>query len=184
VSVDLELFAVCYFAGMQHTIIEFKSRCAEHAPIRKQLRRKSARFVGTDHQIDTYFRVPSGRLKLREGDIENSLIFYAREERAGTKQSNVTLTSVPPHTDLKAVLTKALGVIVAVDKKREIYFVGNVKIHLDEVAGLGQFIEVEAIGSAEERDALQKQCDAFLRDFGIKPEDLVAGSYSDLLTQS
>lgn len=168
---------------MQHTIIEFKARCSDHAAIREKLKQKGARFVGTDHQIDTYFRVPNGRLKLREGNIENSLISYAREERAGTKESNVTMTTLPPQTELKAVLTKALGVMVAVDKRREIYFVGNVKVHLDDVAGLGMFLEVEAIGSATERDQLQRQCDDFLRDFGIRREDLIAGSYSDLLTQ-
>jgi len=167
---------------MQHTIIEFKARCADHHAIRQKLKQKDARFVGTDHQIDTYFRVSEGRLKLREGDIENSLLFYSRRNHAGTKQSDVTMTNVPRETELKAVLARALGVMVAVDKHREIYFVGNVKIHLDEVAGLGTFLEVEAIGSVEQRDALQRQCDEFLREFGVKPEDLVAGSYSDLLT--
>ena len=93
---------------MQHTIVEFKARCADHERIREKLKQKSARFVGTDHQIDTYFGVSTGRLKLREGDIENSLIFYAREERAGTKESNVTMATVPPDTDLNAVLANAL----------------------------------------------------------------------------
>jgi adenylate cyclase, class 2 len=169
---------------MQHTIIEFKARCADLDAIRQKLKQRQARFAGTDHQIDTYFRVPQGRLKLREGNIENSLVFYSRENHTGTKQSNVTMTAMPPQTDLKAVLDKALGVMVAVDKKREIYFVGDVKIHLDEVAGLGTFVEVEAIGSAEQRDELQRQCDEFLREFGITQDDLVGGSYSDLLTQA
>ncbi len=168
---------------MQHTIIEFKARCADHEPIREKLKQRNARFVGTDYQIDTYFFVSHGRLKLREGNIENSLIYYARQERAGTKESNVTMTTLPPQTQVKSVLAKALGVRTAVDKQREIYFVGNVKIHLDEVDGLGSFIEVEAIGSAEERDKLQQQCDEFLREFGIKPQDLIAGSYAELVMQ-
>lgn len=168
---------------MQHTIVEFKARCADHDSIRKKLKQKAARFVGTDHQVDTYFRVPGGRLKLREGNIENSLIFYSREDRAGTKQSNVTMTTVPSGTDIKTVLAEALGVNVVVDKRREIYFVGNVKIHLDEVVGLGTFIEVEAIGSSDEREKLQQQCDEFLRDFEVRQVDLVAESYSDLLAK-
>jgi predicted adenylyl cyclase CyaB len=79
------------------------------------------------------------------------------------------------------MLAAALGLMVAVDKRREIYFVGNVKIHLDEVAGLGKFLEVEAIGHLEDRGQLQAQCDEFVREFGVKQEDMVAGSYSDLL---
>jgi len=168
---------------MRHTIIEFKARCADHDRIREKLKQKHARFAGTDRQIDTYFRVPQGRLKLREGNIENSLIFYSRANDAGTKQSDVTMSKIAGDSDIKAVLSRALGVMVAVDKKREIYFVDNVKIHLDEVAGLGKFLEVEAIGKAEDRAKLQRQCDEFVRDFEVRREDFVEGSYSDLLLE-
>lgn len=166
---------------MQHAIIEFKARCRDHVRIREILKLKNARFVGDDHQIDTYFRVPQGRLKLREGDIENALIFYSRPNQAGPKQSDVALAKVPPQSDLRPVLTKALGVLVAVDKRREIYFVENVKIHLDRVEGLGEFVEVEAIGSADETAKLRVQCEAFLGEFGLSDTDLIEGSYSDML---
>ena len=166
---------------MQHTIIEFKARCADHDRIREELKRKNARFAGTDHQIDTYFRVPQGRLKLREGNIENSLVFYSRPNTAGAKESEVTLSAIPPGSEIKTVLSKALGVMIAVDKKREIYFVDNVKIHLDEVHELGKFLEVEAIGKPEDRAKLQRQCDDFQDEFGVTIEDFVAVSYSDLL---
>jgi adenylate cyclase class 2 len=168
---------------MDHVIIEFKARCDDHARIRTILEQMNARFVGTDHQIDTYFRVPQGRLKLRQGKIENALIFYSRPNVAGAKQSDVTLSKVEPSSDLGKVLMQALGVLVAVDKRREIYFVENVKIHLDEVAGLGRFLEVEAIGSAGQKEQLQRQCDQFLRDFGVQQSDFESDSYSDLLLQ-
>ena len=168
---------------MQHSIVEFKARCSDHDRIRQLLKQKDARFAGADHQVDTYFRVPQGRLKLREGEIENALIFYSRPNDAGPKQSDVTMSLVPSGSDLRAVLTKALGLLVAVDKKREIYFVDNVKIHLDDVIGLGQFLEVEAIGSADQADMLREQCNGFLREFGVQPQDFVAGSYSDLLLE-
>lgn len=166
---------------MQHTIIEFKARCTDPDRIRQILKQKNARFAGTDHQIDTYFRVPSGRLKLREGRIENSLIFYSRPNAAGPKQSDVTMSVVPPGSELKAVLINALNELVVVDKRREIYFVENVKVHLDEVAGLGSFLEVEAIGSSAETEKLRRQCNDFLRDFGVQRQHFVADSYSDLL---
>jgi adenylate cyclase class 2 len=76
---------------MSHIIIEIKAKCADHEPIRQILLEKGADFRGTDHQIDTYFKVPNGRLKLREGNIENTLIHYERENEEGPKQSNVTL---------------------------------------------------------------------------------------------
>jgi len=170
-----------YVVGMEHAIIEFKARCRDHAPIREILKQRNARYVGEDHQIDTYFRVSQGRLKLREGEIENSLIFYSRPNQAGPKQSDVALAKVPAQSDLRAVLEKALGVMVAVDKRREIYFLENVKIHLDRVEGLGEFVEVEAIGSAHEVGALREQCESYLSEFEISSEDLEEGSYSDLL---
>jgi predicted adenylyl cyclase CyaB len=170
--------------AMQHTILEFKARCEDHNRIREILKRKNARLVGIDRQIDTYFLVPHGRLKLRQGEIENSLIFYARADDSGTKLSEVTMSKVPPNSEIKAVLAEALGVKVTVDKRREIYFIDNVKIHLDEVAGLGAFLEVEAIGQSEDREHLQRQCDQFVHEFGVKREDFVARSYSDLLLET
>jgi predicted adenylyl cyclase CyaB len=173
-----------YRDDVKHDIIEFKARCDNHDRIRDLLKNKNARFVGEDHQVDTYFRVPDGRLKLRQGNIENSLIFYSRPNQAGPKQSDVTMSSVPPASDLREVLTKALTVLVAVDKRREIYFVDNVKIHLDRVEGLGEFIEVEAIGSASEVDRLREQAEEFLHQFGVASSDLIEGSYSDMLGPS
>ena len=169
---------------MQHTIIEFKARCVDHTRIRDILRSKNARFVGADHQIDTYFHVPSGRLKLREGNIENALVFYSRPDQAGPKQSDVTMSSVSANSDLREVLAKALGVLVTVDKQREIYFVENVKVHLDEVQGLGKFIEAEAIGQSGDASKLREQCEYFQHEFAVNENDLVQVSYSDLLLAS
>ena len=173
-----------YRDDVEHAIIEFKARCNNHNRVREILKAKNARFVGNDHQIDTYFCVPDGRLKIREGDIEHSLIFYSRPNHAGPKQSNVTMSAVPKQSDLRAVLSKALGVLVTVDKRREIYFVENVKIHLDQVDALGEFIEVEAIGTASNVEKLKAQCESFLRQFGVQRGDLIQGSYSDMLLNS
>ncbi len=166
---------------MEHAIIEFKARCGNHDRIREILKSTNARFEGEDHQVDTYFKVSNGRLKLREGNIENSLIFYSRPNQAGPKQSDVVMSAVPPNSELRSVLAKALGVLTTVDKRREIYFVENVKVHLDRVEGLGQFLEVEAIGDKSETGRLREQCEAFLREFGVCQTDLLQGSYSDML---
>lgn len=168
---------------MTHQIIEIKARAASHSSARAVLAARGARFAGLDHQIDTYFRVPAGRLKLREGDIENALIHYQREDTSGPKHSKVGLFQNPPGSTLKGILEAALGVDVVVDKRREIHFLGNVKIHLDQVDGLGTFVEIEAIDDDGSRplDALRTQCEELMAAFGIRDEDLLAVSYGDLL---
>lgn len=167
-----------------HLNVEIKAGCVYPEKIRQILESREARFAGLDHQVDTYFNVPNGRLKLREGNIENSLIHYRRSDQAGPKKSEVILYQSQPGSSLKAALTEALGVKVVVDKKRRIYFIENVKFHLDEVEGLGSFMEIEAIdldGSLGE-EVLEAQCRFYMELFRVKKEDLVQESYSDLLS--
>ena len=170
---------------MEHLNIEIKAKSHDQESVRKILKSKNADFKGVDHQIDTYFQVNNGRLKLREGNIENKLIQYNRENTAGPKQSDITLFRSDPKSSLKAILTKACGILVVVDKKREIYFIDNVKFHVDVVEGLGTFVEIEAIDSDGSigKDRLLAQCQFYLDLFGILEEDLIAVSYSDLLLQ-
>lgn len=163
--------------------IEIKARTDDQSGIRNQLRALNAKEKGTDHQIDTYFNVRNGRLKLREGNIENNLIHYLREDHDGPKESKVVLFKSEPDSTLKGILTNALGVLVVVDKRREIYFIDNVKFHIDDVAGLGSFIEIEAIDKDENigKEKLLEQCEYYLRMFNIPDNNLISVSYSDLV---
>jgi adenylate cyclase class 2 len=144
---------------------------------------KNPHFQGVDHQKDTYFNVPTGRLKLREGNIENALIQYDREDIAGSKLSKIILYKHKPDPALKDILTMQLGIKVVVNKVRKIYFIDNVKFHFDTIEGLGYFMEVEAIDTEGifSTTELQKQCDAYFDFFGLSANDLVQSSYSDLL---
>jgi predicted adenylyl cyclase CyaB len=166
-----------------HINVEFKAYCNFPDKIREILKIQGADYKGRDHQVDIYFNVPNGRLKLRKGNIENSLISYQREDIAGSKQSNVHLFHIEPGTSLEEILTTTLGVKVVVDKQRDIYFIENVKFHVDEVQGLGSFVEVEAIDLKGDigREKLQQQCNQYKKMLGVKDEDLIAQSYSDLL---
>lgn len=168
---------------MKQVNIEIKAKCSDPLKIRKILKSIKANFMGKDHQIDTYFNVNSGRLKLREGKIENYLIYYNRLNKKGPKQSNVTLFKTPGSSSLKEILLKILGVLVVIDKQREIYFIDNVKFHIDEVKGLGGFVEIEAIDKNETigKEKLLKQCKQYMKLFGILNKNLIASSYSDLL---
>ena len=169
--------------GMTHLNIEIKAKCNDPNFIRQYLIDHQAEFKGTDRQADTYFNVAKGRLKLREGNIENNLIFYERENKLGSKESNFQLVNVPDASSLKEVLKRSLGVKTIVEKNREIYFIRNVKFHIDEVKGLGSFVEIEAsdLYADFSKEELQKQCDFYQSEFKIRNEDLVDVSYSDML---
>ncbi len=168
---------------MAITNFEFKARAANVDELERILLRLDPRFAGEDHQIDTYFNVPTGRLKLREGNIENSLIHYDRADTAGAKESSILLYEHSPDPALKAILVKTLGVKVVVDKRRRIYFIDNVKFHFDRLHGLGTFVEVEAI----DRDGtigaepLREQCRKYAELFRLNDSDYVSQSYSDLI---
>jgi adenylate cyclase, class 2 len=152
--------------------IEFKASVDNITAFEEKLLALQPVFAGLDHQIDTYFNVPEGRLKLREGNIENALIYYERSDEAGAKQSNIILYQHTPDKNLKAILSKTIGVKVVVDKKRKIYFINNVKFHFDVVDALGTFIEVEAIDR-----------DGSIGIATLQQQQYIAVSYSDMLTQ-
>lgn len=163
--------------------IEIKARTQLADEIRKFLLEKNALFKGVDHQTDTYFNVSRGRLKLRQGNIENNLIYYERENKAGPKQSDFKLVPVQDAEGLKQALTLALGIKVIVAKKREIYFIENVKFHIDELEALGKFVEIEASNIDKDLsvDELRAQCDYYMNIFKIQEKDLIQHSYSDML---
>lgn len=163
--------------------IEIKAKLADAVMVRQILNDRNARFIGTDHHVDTYFNVVNGRLKLREGNIENALIYYKRDDKPGPKKSDVRLYKSKPDSSLKSLLEESMGVLAVVDKVREIYFIDNVKFHIDEVEGLGIFVEIEAIDKTGElgQERLLEQCNYYLELFGINENELIPVSYSDLV---
>jgi len=146
---------------------------------------KDADYIGLDNQIDTYFQTGHGRLKLREGSIENHLIYYVRKDRDSPKISDVVLYNTNDQQNLKAILVQALGVKICVEKRREIYFIDHVKFHLDDVKGLGSFVEIEVI-DLDRNLSLEKMhdtCTYYMSYLGIGPSDLLSRSYSDMLLE-
>lgn len=169
-----------------HINFEFKARAENIGLLENLLLQQNPAFAGMDHQVDTYFNVTYGRLKLREGNIENALIHYERMDAAGSKQSNITLYACTEGATLKQTLAKALGIKIIVSKKRKIYFINNIKFHFDEVNELGHFVEVEAIDKDGTIgiETLKKQCNVYAQLFKIKQSDFIAESYSDLLLEN
>ena len=162
---------------------EFKVKVDNLDELEDHLRKLNPRYVGEDYQTDTYFQVEEGRLKLRQGNIENSLIHYNRENVAESKLSEVTLYRTECPHDLKDTISKVLPIRVIVNKVRKIYFVDNVKFHFDKVEGLGEFLEVEAIDDSSKfsSEELKGQCNKYFQYFELDKDQLIDLSYSDLL---
>jgi predicted adenylyl cyclase CyaB len=163
--------------------LELKARYADLAAAREVLRRLGARPHGLEAQTDNYFPVPGGRLKLRQIEGRSAvLIWYRRDDRSDPRTSSYRLVPVPDVPPMKELLTSALGLRGEVRKRREVYLWHNVRIHLDEVAGLGTFLEFEAVlSTAEEEADAPARLAHLVQAFAIPPSDQVALSYADLL---
>ena len=165
--------------------VELKARCDRPDETRRILIQAGAVSHGIDRQTDTYFVAPRGRLKVREGTIENALIAYERPDQPGAKPCDVTMTELSPAeaAGMREILEKVLPVKVRVVKQREILFLGTIKFHLDRVEGLGSFVEIEAQsrGGAPDRATLQAQAAEWQVRLGLAADSLEPRSYSDLL---
>src|ERR1044071_549990 len=138
--------------------IELKARCGDLIGAREVALRLGARDGGVQNQIDTYFNVSHGRLKLREIDGERAeLISYDRADVACGRDSWYRIVAVVSPRELAESLGAACGVRGKVVKRRQIYLYHNVRIHLDTVEGLGTFVEFEAVMGAAEEDATSRQ---------------------------
>lgn len=137
-------------------------------------------------QRDTYFEVPSGRLKLREeSHAAPHLISYQRSDESNQRESCYRIIEVEQAEELIAALGGNLGVKAVVEKKRRLFLWQEVRIHLDLVEALGSFIELEAVappGSDLSRE--RQKIEALRGEFALADVDLVASSYSDLILAS
>jgi adenylate cyclase class 2 len=171
---------------MQLKNLEFKARVNDLEKQEQKLLGLDPLFIGFDRQIDTYFNVDRGRLKLREGNIENALIYYVRPDIQDIKQADILIYKHNPDKSLKEILERILGIRVIVEKNRKIYFIENVKFHFDSINSLGTFLEVEAIDETGKIPAekLLEQCRFWFSFFGLKQSDLVNRSYGDMVSES
>lgn len=189
--------------------LELKVRCPDEAALAEVECLAGvcgAVYLRTMVQRDTYFRVSHGRLKLREwsrddaapgvadpgGDGEGAacgamLIAYERPDDAGTRTSDYLLCAAPDPDALREALTRSLGVWLVVEKRRRLHRWGQTRIHIDRVADLGPFVELETVVEhfpAPEATRLAR-AEAEHREvialLGLGRLPVIAGSYSDLL---
>jgi homotetrameric cytidine deaminase len=163
--------------------IEFKARDPQPARTLELALALGAEDRGEIAQTDTYFARARGRLKLREqrpGDAE--LIQYRRADRPGARESEYRRVPTPDAPALREALDAALGTIVVVEKRRRLLLHENVRIHIDEVEGLGSFVELEAVaGPGSDLSAEHGKVTRLRGSLEVGDDSLVAASYSDLL---
>ena len=166
-------------------MVELKARVDNHDFLRKKLSALGAEYVGVFQQSDLYFKVPEGRLKLREVKDSNAaeLIYYERENIAGPKSDDAFLLRIQESEDLKKILKKILTPLIVVEKVREIYRYKGTQIHLDTVKEVGKFIEFER-QTADDSSMLEQDrliLEKLMKKLEIDPKNLETCSYSDLV---
>ncbi len=165
------------------TNIEIKARVADPELLRERVEALSDTAGELIIQEDTFFNVPSGRLKLRLlAADQGQLIYYQRSDRAGPKRSDYLLANTREPQTLKAALSAALGVRGQVNKERWLYWIGQTRVHLDQVEGLGAFMELEVVLQSGD-DPVQGQAIAqsIMDDLDLRQSDLIEGAYIDLI---
>ncbi len=133
-----------------------------------------------EKQIDIYYKVPKGRLKLRIiNNKEANLIFYERAETTAKRISRYTISGTKNFRELDEILKSQFKVMVTVNKTREIYTDKNIRIHLDTVKALGRFLEIEII--YEDLRITKIKLKQLISELGLNEKKFIKNSYSDLL---
>ena len=163
--------------------IEIKARLSSLEGTRKIARALTGVDPDVLQQRDTYFHCHSGRLKMREIDrLAAQLIWYQRADQASPRGSDYMIVDVANPSTLRHFLKQALGARAVVEKRREIYLYHNVRIHLDDVSGLGRFVEFEAVLDAKsQEEGGHRQVEELCRLFGLSSKEFVDRSYLELI---
>jgi adenylate cyclase class 2 len=161
--------------------LEAKFRLPDHAAAQAAAIAIGYRPEAVLNQRDTFFVVATGKLKLREEDQRSYLIGYGRVERDGLQLSDYQLVPVPDPAAMRALLAGTLGVLAEVRKRRTLLLCRNVRLHLDEVDGLGLLGEIEAVvPDGGDPEAERAFVDATLAVLGVAKDQLIEGSYFEM----
>jgi len=164
--------------------VEIKARVGDPEALRRRVEAAAGASPDILEQTDTFFRAARGRLKLRQAaGAGGELIYYERADEGGPKESRFERVAVADPPALRSLLASALGVRGEVRKRRLVYRIGRTRIHLDRVAGLGEFLELEVEMAPDESPAAGvAEARGLMARFGIEESALVPQAYVDLLT--
>jgi predicted adenylyl cyclase CyaB len=165
--------------------VEIKARVADLAEVEAQARRIATGGPDDLAQDDTFFACANGRLKLREfSATQGQLIYYSRPDETGPKVSDYWITETQAPAAMRETLARALGIVGRVRKQRRLYLLDRTRIHLDQVEGLGSFVELEVVlaegESPQQGDEVARH---IMKALGIAISQLVQGAYVDLKKQ-
>lgn len=163
--------------------IEIKAHARDFNAIRSRAELLSDTSMQVIPQVDTFFTTNKGRLKLRElGTGRAQLIYYERPDQDGPKRSDYHIFETSDPDNLKATLSLALGARGVVRKTRYLFLVGQTRVHLDDVEGLGHFMELEVVLNPHQSDADgQAIAEDLMSKLGVDKADLLEGAYMDLI---
>ncbi|HSM71853.1 MAG TPA: class IV adenylate cyclase [Anaerolineales bacterium] len=163
--------------------IEIKARVGDFEGLKARAENLSDSSAEVIPQEDIFFNVPQGRLKLRIlAPDHGQLIYYTRPDQEGPKRSEYHIAETADPGNLKRVLELSYGIRGVVKKTRYLYLIGQTRIHLDDVEGLGQYIELEVVMRDGQEDAEgQEIAEGLMASLGVERSDLLQGAYMDLL---
>jgi len=163
--------------------VEIKARAADFAAQRSRASELAGAPPEVLRQEDTFFRSRRGRLKLRRfSDTSGELIHYERPDVEGPTESRYMIIPTTEPDVLKKALSQGLGTLGTVVKRREVFLVEGTRIHFDEVEGLGQFLELEAVlEPGETPESGEERVRKISSELGIDESDLIDAAYIDLL---
>jgi adenylate cyclase class IV len=178
--------------------IEIKCRCNDLEGVRNKALALGAKDMGVLEQVDTFYRAPTARLKLREtaGPVAEpggratghgrkaELISYRRPDVKGARGCDYVVCPVSDPDPLKTALGYAMEEAGVVSKKRHLLLLRSTRIHLDMVEGMGNFVELETVLSGQTDEAGKKEMEGIAAGLGLKPEEAVPVPYVELLGNS
>jgi len=166
--------------------VELKARIDNVTHIVEIVKQIGATLCWEHSQRDTYFTVPADKLKLRQETGKNfsksELIAYKRAHQSSEKVSHYRIYNPSAPEQLIHTLGHILPIDLVVDKVRTLYMWKNVRIHIDQVDQLGDFIEFEAVVSDEcDQAECEKRVQHLADVLKIRDEQLIACGYYDLM---
>ena len=164
--------------------IEIKARCSDLERVRGiALALPGVEALDRETQIDTYFHTRSGRLKLRQSSVRGAeLIPYQRTDEAKARLSLYQRLPVEDAEATRSLMSDLLGVLCEVKKERDVLLWRGVRIHLDQVEGLGEFLELEAVCNDQLTPEEGKRLvEDLLGRFGIESDHYESQSYENLI---
>ncbi len=139
--------------------------------------------IYSSRQVDVYYKIPDGRLKIRNSSGEKSIIYYKRNEDGKERWSNFEVIKVNNPEEWIKFFDKFLERLIVVDKHRTLYHLENTRIHFDKVKNLGNFVELETKVVTSKKDA-RKEFEKILNLLGLKTDNQILNSYSNLILRT